>query len=99
MGEPVARVGDRGVGICPNHGSPLVYTTTFNTGSPTATADGIPVCVVGSTGVSTCGHNTTALTGSSLCSSGGLGYHRVNDTGQNFGTYTVTTGSPTVSAN
>jgi uncharacterized Zn-binding protein involved in type VI secretion len=96
MSQFVARIGDIGIGVCPNHGSPQIYTTTFNTGSAVLTADGKPVCTVGCFGTSTCGHQTTALTGSTIYKSNGLGIHRIGDIGQNYGQYTVTTGSPTV---
>lgn len=98
MGQKVARVGDQGVGICPNHPSPLVYTTTFTTGAAGAKADGQPICTVGTLGTSTCGHQTTALTGSGVCKASGQPIHRIGDTGQNYGTYTVTTGSPNVTS-
>lgn len=94
----MARVGDIGIGVCPNHGSPLIYTTTFTSGEATYKVDGQPVCTVGSFGNSTCGHQTTALTGSSLSKANGKLVHRIGDTGQNYGQYTVTTGSSTVSS-
>lgn len=96
--QKIARVGDIGIGVCPNHGSPLIYTTTFTTGEPTALIDGKIACTVGSFGNSTCGHQTTALTGSSIYKANGKAAHRVGDTGQNYGQYTVTVGSPTVSS-
>lgn len=96
--KQVARVGDIGIGVCPNHGSPQIYTTTFTSGEATYLADGLAVCTVGSFGNSTCGHQTTAQTGSAICKASGKPLHRVGDTGQNYGQYTVTTGSPTVSS-
>lgn len=99
MGQPIARVGDVGVGVCPGHPTPLIYTTTFDAGSDTTKIDGQEACTIGSTGVSTCGHPTVALTGSpAVCSADGKAFHRVGDTGQNLGTYTVTVGSPNVSS-
>lgn len=96
--QKVARVGDTGIGVCTNHGAPQIYTTTFTSGEPTCTADGKPVCTVGSFGNSTCGHQTTALTGSAIYKANGKAVHRIGDTGQNYGQYTVATGSPTVSS-
>lgn len=98
MAQFVARVGDTGLGVCPNHGSPQIYTTTFTTGASSMVVDGKLVCVVGTIGTSTCGHQTTALTGSTKCKAGGAFIHRVGDTGQNYGTYTVNKGSTTVSS-
>lgn len=95
--KAVARVGDIGIGVCPNHGSPQIYTTTFTTGAANLTADGKLICVVGTLGSSTCGHQTTAATGG-ITKAGGSPIHRVGDTGQNYGQYTVTTGSPVVTS-
>lgn len=103
MAQAVARVGDHGVGVCPLHDSPVEYTTTFTTGSSTTTADGQPVCIVGSLGNASCGHQTIATTGSAVSVSNGQPVHRVGDTGHIVGapggTYTVTTGSPNVVSN
>lgn len=96
--KSVARVGDIGIGVCTNHGSPQIYTTTFTSGEATYLVDGKMVCTVGTFGNSTCGHQTTALTGSAILKAGGKPVHRVGDTGQNYGQYTVTAGSPTVSS-
>lgn len=96
--QKVTRVGDIGIGVCPNHGAPQIYTTTFTTGEATFLADGQAVCTVGSLGNSTCGHQTTALTGSAISKANGKLLHRIGDTGQNYGQYTVTVGSPTVSS-
>ncbi len=98
MGQKITRVGDTGIGVCPNHGSPQIYTTTFTSGTATVTSEGKAVCTVGSFGSSTCGHQTTALTGSSITKAGGKSVHRIGDTGQNFGQYTVSTGSPNCSS-
>lgn len=95
----VARIGDQGYGTCHNHDHPVDCTITFTSGDSYVTADGIPVCVVGSVGTTSCGHTIIATTGSSICvGTGGKGIHRVGDTGEvvGGGTYTVTSGSPTV---
>lgn len=99
MGQKVARVGDIGIGVCTNHSSPQIYTTTFTSGEATVKADGLPICTIGSFGNSTCGHQTTADTGSALIKLNGKPVHRIGDTGHNYGQYTVTTGSPTVESN
>lgn len=96
--KQVARVGDIGIGVCTNHGAPLIYTTTFTSGEPLYKVDGKVVCTVGSFGNSTCGHQTTAMTGSAISKANGKPIHRVGDTGQNYGQYTVTQGSPTVTS-
>jgi hypothetical protein len=101
-GKAVARIGDHGTGICHLHSPALAFTTTFTTGSSVMTTDGIGVCVIGSTGLATCGHHTRATTGSGLCGATDGSFHRVGDTGvisedaSGNSTYTVTTGSPTM---
>lgn len=93
--ENVARVGDIGIGVCHNHKDALIYTTTFNSGSDIFSVDGSSVCTVGSTGISSCGHSTIAVTGSTILTDRGLGVHREGDTGNNgYGSYVVTSGSP-----
>lgn len=94
--NPVARIGDIGVGTCPCHKSPVSYVTTFITGSPTCFADGLKITTIGTLGVSSCGHITTALTGSQISKANDSPIHRVGDTGQNCGPYVTITGSPTV---
>jgi hypothetical protein len=101
---PVCRIGDQGEGICYEHPSPTAFTTTFvsNPGT-TVTADGIEVCTIGAIGNTTCGHHTRAVTGSGQSQDiNGNAFHRVGDTGivieNPEGTYTVTTGSPTVTS-
>lgn len=97
--ELIARVGDIGIGVCPNHDPPQIYTTTFSTGAENVYADGKKVCVVGTVGISTCGHNTVAQTGSPVTIVEGKPVHRVGDIGANYGEYVVTSGSPTCSSN
>lgn len=95
--KAVARVGDTGIGVCTNHGTPQIYTTTFTSGSALVKVGGKLVCTVGTVGTSTCGHQTTAMTGG-INKAGGAPIHRVGDTGQNYGQYTVNTGSPSVTS-
>ncbi len=97
MGSPVTRISvDIGIGTCPCHDSPVGYTTLFVTGAPHTTVEGHPAGVVGTVGVSSCGHSTIALTGSSISDSDNAPLHRIGDTGSNCGPYTVVTGSPVV---
>lgn len=96
--QSVSRITDIGIGICPCHIPPQTYTTTFITGSPTVFVDELNVAIIGTIGTSTCGHNTVAMTGSSISSAGEIPIHRVGDTGQNCGTYVTMTGSSNVNS-
>ena len=93
MGQPVSRVGDIGIGICYAHAHPLQYTTTFVTGIDDGLTDDLVTCIVGTIGISSCGHPTVALTGSTISTGDNEPIHRVGDTGANFGPYTSITGS------
>ena len=84
--------GNTGVGVCPNHSSLNPYVTTLYTGAPTASSFGQALAIVGSLGISTCGHPTTALVGSSrIRYKSSIGVHRLGDSGANFGGYTMVT--------
>lgn len=95
------RVGDIGVGVCCCHSGCIGYVTTFITGasSPPVNANSLIACIIGTIGVSSCGHPTTALTGSATVRHNGSGAHRIGDTGANCGgPYTAVSGSPDVNA-
>jgi hypothetical protein len=94
----VCRVGDIGVGVCPNHPHSVNYTTVFVSGIADVVADDSEVCIVGTVGMSTCGHPTIALSGSDVCNADGLGLHRVGDVGANFGPYTAILGADDVTS-
>ena len=93
------RVGDIGIGICPCHKSPKRYITTFSTGAPSVLTNNLVSCIVGTIGVSSCGHPTVAHTGSPDVFHENSPAHRINDTGANCGPYVVVTGSPDVFIN
>ncbi len=98
MSQPVARVGDTGVGICYAHPTPTPFTTTFTEGNITALIDDKGVITIGAIGVTTCGHHTIAMTGSSTVEGDNSnGVHRVGDVGivleDNRGTYVCVSGS------
>lgn len=92
----LARITDIGVGTCPCHDDPESYITTFITGATTVKTNGLDTTYIGTIGIASCGHPTTALTGSSSVYVEGSPVHRMGDTGANCGTYTVTTASPNV---
>lgn len=89
----LGRVGDIGTGICYCHKHPTPYITTIISGTSNVLINNLPTALVGSIGVSTCGHMTTALTGGGMLVNDIL-VHRVGDTGQGCsGSYTLITGS------
>lgn len=55
--------------------------------------NGVPMAIVGSVGISSCGHATVALVGSATVRANGQGLHRVGDVGQNCGNYILLTGA------
>lgn len=90
------RVGDSGTGVCPCHTSPVVANVTITSGYDTVTANGIPVAIIGSSGISSCGHATIAIGGSSIVIAS-AGIHRLGDGGQVCGgNYTMVAGSADV---
>lgn len=93
--SPITRHGDIGIGTCPAHDSPVVYTAYFISSNPNVTADGIPVITIGDVGICTCGHASIALTGAQFSTANAKPHHRIGDMGTNPGPYTVVTGSPT----
>lgn len=96
-GQPAGTVGSSGAGVCTAHRNPTPYTTTMKGDAvPTVLINKLPAAVVGTTGIATCGHPTTALAGSATVIIGGRPAHRVGDTGANFGPYALVTGVPTV---
>lgn len=98
-GPGVSRTGDLGLGICPAHNNSVTYITTLISSNPNVTADGIPIVTIGDIGISTCGHATIALTGSTFGNVNTKKIHRLGDMGTNPGPYTVITGSSTVDSN
>lgn len=103
MTKPVARVGDTGVGTCYAHPEPTDFVVTFVSGDSLSSSDGQQVCTVGCIGVTSCGHTTMALTGSStVIGENGYGLHRVGDVGvvleDDRGVYVVTSGSDILTA-
>lgn len=93
---PRCRMSDTGTGICPNHSSPRQYTTIFNIGATTVLTNNFGSANLGTVGISSCGHPTIALLGSSSVNIEGKPSHRIGDTGANFGTYIALIGSPNV---
>lgn len=92
----ISRVGDIGVGICPCHITPVQYTTVFSDGCSIVKTNGMITTIVGTIGVSSCGHPTIAITGSNVINLCNKQVHRVGDVGSNCGPYTSISGSEDV---
>lgn len=88
-----SKVGDIGIGVCPHHKTPVMYTTIFVTGANTVVTNGAPSSIVNAVGISSCGHNTICIMGSSTVIFERLPSHRVGDIGINYGNYISVTGS------
>jgi uncharacterized Zn-binding protein involved in type VI secretion len=98
----VAKVGDQGHGQCyaghpdVQYGSPKEYTTEFVTGSSDVILNGMPVAIVGTIGIMSCGHTSQAMTGDSSVIVNGVPIHRLGDMGiviEGPGDYTTITSS------
>lgn len=109
MSLPVSRITDIGEGKCPldddkhrnSPAKPLDYTTDHATAASTVFSNNLGQCVSSSTtGNQSCGHTSTATTGSNTVFAENLAVHRLSDTGVGEGgdTYTNITGSPDVFA-
>lgn len=98
MGVSVAKIGDTGIGTCPKHKSPKIYNVTFISGAGTVNANGVPIANLTTVGIATCGHPTVVISVSGTVNAEGTGVHRVGDSGMNYGTYTVVSGSGNVNS-
>lgn len=99
----VCRVGDVGTGTCSGHSTTRKITTVFISGANTVYANDLIVCTIGSIGISTCGHQTIAVSGSAFSTALENGIHRVGDVGivvgaggETLGSYVAISGSETV---
>lgn len=97
----VGRVGDIGQGVCDygHSDDPEAYITTFVSGTNTVITNDLPTAVVSTVGNSTCGHPTTALSGSGDVIFEDKLVHRVGDIGANGGEYVTVSGSSDVIVN
>lgn len=91
------RISDTGMGQC-LHAShaptiPFPYITVFSAGSVDTITNDLGTIFIGSPGLSTCGHPTVALVGSTTVIVNDLGLHRLSDTGANFGPYVANVSS------
>jgi len=88
-----SRVGDIGIGVCPCHIVPVGYITVYATGASSVKTNGRTTTHITTIGISTCGHPTVALTGSSTVVAESQKVHRIGDMGVNCGPYISVGGS------
>lgn len=62
--QPVARIGDIGIGTCYCHKSPITVVGTIVAGSSTKFANNIGIARIGDMVICSCGHVTTIVMGS-----------------------------------
>lgn len=98
MGSPVGTIQQIGYGTCPCHLGPRFYATVIASGAINVNTNSLSNAIIGSVGISSCGHSTVALTGSSTVNANSLGLHRIGDIGTNCGSYYLATGSINVNA-
>jgi hypothetical protein len=103
----VTRLNDLGQGNCyVGHpdvppGSPKPFITTFIKGADTVFLNNEPIIIIGSLGVTDCGHTTMAVSGSSSVFAENMAVHRLNDIGvinEGSGEYYVISDSDDVAA-
>lgn len=79
--QPICRVGDKVQGYCdgPGHETHRSFIGTWTQGSGVCFADNLGVIRVGDLGITDCGHQFRASTGSGWSTADGLAIHRVDD--------------------
>jgi hypothetical protein len=83
----ISRTQDLGTGQCkaghPDvpRGQPKDFVTEFVTGATTVFLNNRPMTIVGSIGVTDCGHSTMAVSGSGTVFAENMAVHRLNDVG------------------
>lgn len=101
----VTRVGDLGAGNCrAGHpdvpvGSDKPYTTVHVSGADTVFTNFVPQAILGTIGVTDCGHTTTAVSGSNSVFAEYMPIHRIGDVGvinEGDGEHVVVSGSDDV---
>ena len=98
MGVGISKIGDTGIGTCPAHKSTKIYTVTFISGASTVNVNGVPAANLTTVGIASCGHPTIAISVSATVYANGTGVHRIGDSGLNYGSYTVVSGSGNVNS-
>jgi uncharacterized Zn-binding protein involved in type VI secretion len=101
----VSRVSDLGAGVCrAGHpdvpvGSNKDYVTVHVSGADTVFTNFLPQAIIGTIGVTDCGHSTTAVSGSDSVFAEFMPIHRIGDVGvinEGEGEHVVVSGSDDV---
>lgn len=101
----VSRLTDLGVGLCrAGHsdvaaGSDKDYVTVHVSGADTVFTNFLPQAIIGTIGVTDCGHTTTAVSGSDSVFAEFMPIHRIGDIGiinEGDGEHVVVSGSDDV---
>ena len=101
----ISRLSDLGVGVCraghPDvpEGADKEYTTIHVTGAETVFLNFLPMAILGTIGVTDCGHTTIAVSGSNNVFAEFMPVHRIGDVGiinEGSGEHVVVTGSDDV---
>jgi len=96
MAQPVARIGDIGMGTCPCHKNPQTIVGTIVIGSPTVSANNLGRARIGDLVMCSCGHVATLVMGSSTVFANSIPQSRLGDMFMGCPTGTIVVGSPTV---
>lgn len=96
MPQPVCRIGDIGIGVCPCHKNPITVVGTILTGSPNVMANSIGKARVGDLVMCSCGHPATIILGNWTVLAGGMAQARMGDTFQGCPVGSLIIGSPNV---
>jgi len=97
----VSRVSDLGAGICRTHTAPVNYITVHVSGASTVLVNFLPMAIIGTIGVTNCGHTTKAVSGSPTVFAEFKATHRIGDIGvivEGSGEHVVISGSPNTTA-
>lgn len=89
----IARIGDKTLGTCYAHRTPITVNGTIITGSPTVKSQGFNVARLGDAILSDCGHKSKIVTASSNSRANGLGIAKIGDKGDGVYKCTIITGS------
>lgn len=89
----LARIGDKGVGTCTSHKSPISVSGVIVASEKKVTCDGLAVARKGDIVLASCGHTGTIVSGSGKVSASGIDVARVGDSFSGSFSGTIVSGS------